>query len=397
LMLAKHAAAFVGRGFPRHVGAAVASQWGSTPAGPGVSDASGAQAAQRREASGLALTSQKLGNGGRHSISGITATIFGSTGFLGRYVVSELGKMGSRVVLPLRCNENNFQHLKVMGDLGQVNILQDFNIKDEDKIRAAIAGSNLVINLIGREYETSNFGFEEVQVSAAEKIARVSAELGVERLIHVSALGAEASNPSKFLQTKAAGEAAVKAAFPSATIVQPAAMAGTEDRLLAEFARWSKKLPFVPIFDGGETKFQPVHVHDVALAIREMALVKETAGATFKLAGPEVMTWDEMVQLVFSVLREQPRTLPLPLSVGKLAAKPLDWFIPRAPFPIVSFPMLTTDFLASLERDYVVPPAANGFQHLGLEPRKLESLQIDYLRSFRAGGYDHGSNAGQMY
>ena len=211
--------------------------------------------------------------------SGITCTVFGATGFLGRYVTHHVAKSGSRMILPTRCGENERQHLKVMGDLGQI-VQLDYSIRDEEAIRFAVERSNVGINLVGREWETRNFSFDDVNVNFAKKVAEISAEVGVRRLIHVSALGASVDHPSAYFRTKALGEEAVKEAFPSATIVRPAKMIGVEDRFLNVFAEHSRKYPAIPIIDGGDTLHQPVFVDDVAVAIRRIVHDELTSGQT---------------------------------------------------------------------------------------------------------------------
>lgn len=345
-------------------------------------------------------TSAVRGPPGRHSISGVRATVFGSTGFLGRYIVNQLGRVGSTVSLPTRCTDNDRQHLKVMGDLGQVVLWDaphDFIHKD-DVIRKAIGDSNLVINLLGRDFETGNFRFEDVNIDAAQRIARISAQQGVKRLIHFSALGASADAPSKQLRTKAAGEDAVKAAFPDATIVRPAPVVGSEDRLLRSVASMSKLLPFIPLIDGGYTKMAPVEVRDVAAAVNEMILDDNTAGKTYTLGGPQVYTWAQLVELVFHTIREPPRTLYTPAPLLVAAAMPREWLQSQVSFPIPVLPssLYTSDNVKAMATDYVVPPGALGFESLGVKPRKLEGITLDYLRAFRAGGYAYGTEAGVM-
>jgi uncharacterized protein YbjT (DUF2867 family) len=206
--------------------------------------------------------------------SGITSTVFGATGFLGRYVVNHIAKSGSRMILPSRCNENARQHLKVMGDLGQIVSLDGFSVRDDDAIKYAVARSNVVVNMVGREWETRNFSFEAVHVDFPSRLAEICKEVGVERLVHVSALGATETHPSKYYRTKAIGDAAVKAAFPNATIVKPAKLIGTEDRLLNVFAEHACKFPATPLIDDGGSKHQPVFVDDVGLAIQAIVEVR---------------------------------------------------------------------------------------------------------------------------
>jgi len=351
-----------------------------------------AELTQERRYSTLPVTFSALGPAGRSSVSGITATVFGSTGFLGRYVVSEVAQMGSRMMLPTRCDDADRTHLKVMGDLGQMNFI-DFDARSPEDIAKAIKGSNVVINMIGREMESSNFPFPLVHVDIAKAIAEACAAEGVQKLIHVSALGASASSKSRYYQTKAAGEDAVKVAFPTASIVRPAVMYGWEDRLFNRMAQASSAFPFLPLVDGGETKYQPVHVHDVGIAIAAI-VTSDKVGLTYELAGPESFSMKELTDLCFSVIREKPNTLNVPSQLAKMAAAPLDMVMRTLPVP-VSLPIahgsFTVDAVNALEDDYLASGKLPGFRELELEPRKLEGLNVDYLRSYRAGGYDFGT------
>jgi NADH dehydrogenase (ubiquinone) 1 alpha subcomplex subunit 9 len=143
----------------------------------------------------------KRGAGGRSSFSGVVATVFGSTGFVGRYIVNRLGRVGSQIVVPLRGDEHDYRHLRLMGDLGQISPME-FHLKDVESVKKAVQHSNVVINLIGRDYETWNFKFNEVHVDGARVIAEACQEAGVQRLIHFSALNAHTSSPSRLLQSK---------------------------------------------------------------------------------------------------------------------------------------------------------------------------------------------------
>lgn len=180
----------------------------------------------------------RRGTGGRSSFSGIVATVFGTTGFMGRYVVNKLGKIGSQLIIPYRCDPYHVRHLKLAGDLGQV-LFQPFHLQDVASIKKAVKYSNVVINLIGREWETKNFKFDDVHVTGARAIARACKEAGVPRLIHVSALNVTdkperfvMKKPSNFFSSKYRGELAVLEEFPDATIIRPSDVYGQEDRFL---------------------------------------------------------------------------------------------------------------------------------------------------------------------
>ncbi|XP_066488431.1 NADH dehydrogenase [ubiquinone] 1 alpha subcomplex subunit 9, mitochondrial [Tiliqua scincoides] len=201
--------------------------------------------APRAGSGGSALASLQLrdvhysviphGRSGRSSVSGVVATVFGATGFLGRYVVNRLGRIGSQVIIPYRCDQYDIMYLRPMGDLGQL-LFMEWNARDSDSIRRALQYSNVVINLVGKEFETRNTKYEDVFVNIPREIAKLSREAGVEKFIHISHLNASMKSPSKYLRNKAAGEIVVREEFPDAIIMKPSEMFGREDRFLNHFA-----------------------------------------------------------------------------------------------------------------------------------------------------------------
>lgn len=239
------------------------------------------------------LAAMKRGTGGRSSFNGMVATVFGSTGFVGRYVCNKLGKIGTQMILPYRCDQYETARLKVTGDLGQV-LFQQFDLRDEEAIRKSMKYSNVVINLIGRDWETPNFTFDEVHVDGARRLARLAKEMGVERFIHMSALNAS-PNPeailldsgSGYLRSKYFSELAVREEFPEATIVRPSDIYGSEDRFLRLYAsNWRHQMRGVPLWRNGEaTEKQPVYVSDVAQAIVNIARDPDTAGKVYQAIG----------------------------------------------------------------------------------------------------------------
>ena len=313
---------------------------------------------------------------------------------LGRYVVNHIAKSGSKMILPTRCNENARQHLKVMGDLGQIVNL-DYSIRDDDAIKFAVERSNVVVNMIGREWETRNFSFEDVHVNFPARLAEICASVGVKRLVHVSALGASLTHPSKYFRTKAEGDAAVKAAFPEATIVKPAKLIGTEDRFLNVFAEHTVKFPATPLVDDGGSKLQPVFVDDVALAIQAIVEDPETAGKEYHLAGDKTYTMEELLKYTQFLIRAQnPRILYVPSFILRLLATPHEALLKRVPFPLPTPTGLTYSYIDAQGEDYLKPPKALGFEQLGITPAKLEGVVVDYLRAYRYQGYDAGHAAG---
>jgi len=338
----------------------------------------------------------RKGTGGRSSVSGIVATVFGATGFLGRYLVQQLAKMGTQVLVPFRGSEDSHRHLKLMGDLGQI-VPMKYNPRDENSIKAVMAKANVVINLIGREYETRNFSFEEVNHSMAEQLAMISKEHGgIVRFIQVSCLGSSPSSQSRFLRAKAAAEEAILRELPEATIMKPAAMVGTEDRILNQWARFAKKFGFLPLIGGGSTKIQPVYVVDVAGAI--VAALKDdgtSMGKVYELGGPEVFTVHELAEIMYDTIREWPRYVKVPFPVAKAFAMPREILLNKVPFPLPTPEIFNLDQILAATTDTVVSENALTFSDLGIVPHKVKGYPIEFLIQYRKGGPQFGSTVSE--
>ncbi|XP_020228545.1 NADH dehydrogenase [ubiquinone] 1 alpha subcomplex subunit 9, mitochondrial isoform X2 [Cajanus cajan] len=334
----------------------------------------------------------RKGTGGRSSVSGIVATVFGATGFLGRYVVQQLAKMGSQVLVPFRGSEDCHRHLKLMGDLGQI-VPMKYNPSDESSVKAVMAKANVVINLIGRDYETRNYSFEEVHYHMAEQLAKISKEHGgILRFIQVSSLGASSSSPSRMLRTKAAAEEAILRELPEATILKPAVMIGTEDRILNPWAHFAKKYGFIPLFGDGSTKIQPVYVVDVAAALTTVLKDDGTSmGKTYELGGPDIFTVHELAELMYDTIREWPRYVKLPFPIAKALATPREILLNKVPFPLPTPEIFNLDKIQALTTDTVVSENALTFNDLGIVPHKLKGYPIEFLIQYRKGGPQFGS------
>ncbi|XP_062079602.1 NADH dehydrogenase [ubiquinone] 1 alpha subcomplex subunit 9, mitochondrial [Humulus lupulus] len=334
----------------------------------------------------------RKGTGGRSSVSGIVATVFGATGFLGRYVVQQLAKMGSQVLVPFRGSEDSHRHLKLMGDLGQI-VPMKYDPRDESSVKAVMAKANVVVNLIGKDYETRNYSFEEVNHFMAEQLATIAKEHGgIARFLQVSCLGASASSPSRMLRAKAAAEEAVMREMPEATILKSAALVGTEDRLLNRWAEFAKKYSFLPLIGGGSTKIQPVYVVDVAAAI--IAALKDdgtSMGKVYELGGPDIFTVHELAELMFETIREYPRYVSLPVPIAKAMAMPREILLKKVPFPLPNPEIFNLDQIIAQTSDTVVSENALTFNDLGLMPHKLKGYPIEFLTCYRKGGPQFGS------
>ncbi|CAK9149962.1 unnamed protein product [Ilex paraguariensis] len=338
----------------------------------------------------------RKGTGGRSSVSGIVAAVFGATGFLGRYLVQQLAKMGSQVLVPFRGSDDSHRHLKLMGDLGQI-VPMKYNPRDENSIKAVLAKANVVINLIGREYETRNYSFEEVNHYMAEQLAMISKEHGgIMRFVQVSCLGASPSSPSKMLRSKAAAEEAILRELPEATILKPAVMIGTEDRILNPWAHFAKKYSFLPLFGDGSTKIQPVYVVDVASAV--VAALKDdgtSMGKTYELGGPEIFTMHQLAELMYDMIREWPRYVKIPFPIAKAISMPREIVLKKVPFPMPTPTIFNLDLIEAFSIDTVVSGDALTFDDLELVPHKLQGYPVEFLIQYRKGGPQYGSTVSE--
>jgi uncharacterized protein YbjT (DUF2867 family) len=237
-------------------------------------------------------------------------TVFGGSGFLGRYVVERLADRDVVVKVAVRDPEGA-KHLKTLGQVSQVTPIA-CDVKDENAVRRAIAGSDAVINLVGVLAERKKQSFKALHVDAAQAIAFAAGEAGCRAIVHVSAIGASKSALSKYSQSKAAGEVAVQEAFPAATILRPSVIFGREDGFFNLFGGMARMLPALPLFGGGKTRFQPVYVVDVADALVNALYDDAASGQTYELGGPEVKNFAELMELLLQEIRRKRFLVPVP-------------------------------------------------------------------------------------
>lgn len=306
-------------------------------------------------------------------------TVFGGSGFVGRYIVRRLAKEGWRVRVAVR-DPNLAGFVKPYGVVGQVEPLF-CNIRDDASVRAVTQGADVVVNCVGVLDERGRNTFAAVQSQGAGRIARIAAEQGVARMVHISAIGASASSASAYARTKAAGEAAVLAEFPGAMILRPSIIFGTEDQFFNRFAGMSRLGPVLPVV-GAATRFQPVYVDDVAQAA--VLGVLGQAKGTFELGGPDVRTFRELMQQMLAVIQRRRLVVNIPFAVARLMAFSFD--MGRVITGGLVKGPLTRDQVRNLAVDNVVAADAQGFAALGIVPTAMASVLPDYLWRFRPSG-----------
>jgi len=340
------------------------------------------------EVKSLRLTDMRRGGGGRSSFSGIVATVFGAQGFVGGPTVNRLAKEGSQVIVPYRGDVYHLRELRLLGDLGQV-IFTPFHGRDEASIRRALEHSNVVINLIGRQSETRNFSYDDVHVKIARSIARISRECGVQRLIHFSALNASPNppaiifrKPSRFLQSKYAGELAVREEFPDATIFRPSAIFGNQfsDGFIAyHFSRWVRPVSFarVPLYASGEKTIKaPIYVTDVSNAIYAAIREPMSIGQTYEIYGPERYQLRELIEYCLRYMRRQSVITPLTPDV----------FVKAIGNYMFHKSLYNLDRLQCAYVSDTFTPGLPTIRDLGIEPMKFSDAIGNIMASMRKSG-----------
>jgi len=313
-----------------------------------------------------------------HSPSDTLVTVYGGSGFLGRHVVRALAKRNYRIRVAVRRPDLAF-HLQPLGRVGQIHAVQA-NLRDAPSVEAAARDASVLINLVGILFEGGRQRFDTIHSFGAEQVALAANAHGA-RVVHVSAIGADEHASAHYARSKAAAEKLVLAAQPAAVIMRPSIIFGPEDAFFNRFAALARMSPVLPLIGGGNTRFQPVFVGDVASAIADAVDGKLKAGTTYELGGPEVRTFKQLLEYVLATVERKRLLVPVPFFLAKLQAMALQ-FLP--------VPLLTPDQVELLRVDNVVSEAAKAegrtLQGLGIAPEPIAAIVPSYLWRFRKSG-----------
>ena len=306
-------------------------------------------------------------------------TIFGGSGFVGRYVVKALAQRGYRIRVACR-RPDLAGHLRPLGSVGQIQPIQA-NLRYPESVERALDGSYAVINLVGILYNSGKQNFDAVQARGARVVAKAAKQAGISTYVHMSAIGADAASDVDYQRTKAEGEAAALQNNPKCIIVRPSIIFGQEDDFFNRFADMAKMAPALPLIGGGTTKFQPVYVGDVAEVIARGVDGNLKGGATYELGGPRVASFKECLELLLKVIQRKKPLISIPFALARLKGAILG-LLPK--------PLLTVDQVRMLEVDNVVSKEAikqrRTLEGIGINPQSMEAILPSYLERYRAYG-----------
>ena len=306
--------------------------------------------------------------------SGIV-TVFGGSGFVGRYVVQQLAQDGWQIRVAVR-HPARAAFLKPLGDIGQITPLC-VPVQDREAVAAALHEAEAAVNLTGLLYEGGRQRFQAVHTEGAKAIAESAAAAGLRALVQVSAIGADPSATADYARTKGEGEAAVTQAFPKATVLRPSVIFGPEDGFFNRFAEMSRFAPALPLVGGGATRFQPVYVGDVARAVLHALKTPDCQGKVYELGGPRAYSFKELLELMLKTIGRRRVLVTLPFGLARLQATFLE---------LLPVPPLTRDQVTLLQSDNVVGAGALTLADLGIEATAVESIIPTYLDQYRPGG-----------
>ena len=312
---------------------------------------------------------------------GKLVTIYGGSGFVGRYIARRMAKEGWRVRVAVR-RPNEALFVKPYGVVGQVEPVL-CNIRDDASVRAVMKGADAVVNCVGILAKSGKNTFDSVQAEGAARIARIAAAEGVATLVHLSAIGADGNSDSDYARTKAEGEAAILAAFPTAVILRPSIIFGQEDGFFNRFAAMARMAPVLPVV-GAKTRFQPVYVDDVAQAAVK-GVTGEAAPGIYELGGPDVDTFGGLMKRMLGVIRRRRLVVNVPFFAASIMGGAFD-LLQAVTLGLFQNGLITRDQVRNLKRDNVVGSEAKGLADLGITPTALDAVLPEYLWRYRPSG-----------
>ena len=306
-------------------------------------------------------------------------TIFGGSGFLGRHITRALARQGHRIRVAVR-RPDLAGHVQPLGTPGQIMPVQA-NLRYPESVEAACAGADVVINLVGVLYSSGAQTFSALHAHGARVVARAARNAGVAQFIQMSAIGSDEASESEYARTKAEGEAVAREEFPGAAIIRPSIVFGPEDNFFNQFAAMARFSPVLPLIGGGETRFQPVFVGDVAAAVAKLVATGEPSGKTWEFGGPAQKSFRELLAYVLEVTGRKRLLIPVPFGIARIMGTVLG---------MLPSPLLTADQVDLLKTDNVVSQAAvaegRTLQGLGIEPEPVEAIVPGYLYRYRKAG-----------
>ncbi|MBD8878443.1 complex I NDUFA9 subunit family protein [Roseibium polysiphoniae] len=313
------------------------------------------------------------------ALNGKLVTVFGASGFLGRHIVQALARRGYRVRAAVR-RPDLAEHLQPLGAPGQIMPVQA-NLRYRWSVDRAVQGADAVVNAVGILFPSGKQSFDAVQSFGPRAIAEAARAAGLSGITHISAVGADENSASDYARSKAEGEQGALETLPGSVILRPSIVFGPEDDFFNKFASMSRIAPALPLIGGGETKFQPVYVCDVAEAVAKSVDGELTAGATYELGGPEVVSFKECLELMLHVTRRKRTLLPIPFDVASALGRVMQ---------ILPKPLLTADQVELLRSDNIVSEAAakeeRTLEGIGIKPATLAAILPTYLDRFREHG-----------
>lgn len=311
-------------------------------------------------------------------------TVFGGSGFIGRYVVREIAKTGARVRVAVRRPESA-GFVKPMGDVGQI-VPMATNIRDDASVAGAVDGADTVINCVGILFPEGKQTFDSLQAEGAGRVAAAANAAGAERLIQISAIGANAASESAYARSKAAGEVLVTEAFSGAIIIRPSVVFGPEDEFFNKFAAIARLAPALPLIGGGQTLFQPVYAGDVAHAVAAAAQNANSAGTVYELGGPRIYSFKELMEIMLAEIGRKRPLVPIPFFAASIHAGAMEIasIVPSA-MGIGPTTPFTRDQVTLLKQDNVVSGNFRGLEDLAIDPTTVETILPTYLRRYRRG------------